>query len=161
MTVAITTILDEVNARLSNITTGNEYNVTVKKIARGKLTPFNGYDLPAVNFWPSTVSNSREYGKDVRELSLFVEIHSETRDQPFSTVAEKLAAAIVVALNRSTSSPKVSDAESIDLGGTVSDFIFNGYDYEIGDGQAPWCGALVSFSVIFATDINNMATYIP
>jgi hypothetical protein len=161
MTVAITTILDEVSARLGNITTENEYNVTVKpsSIARGKLTPFKGHDLPAINFWPSGVSNSRNYGKDIRELSLFVEIHSKTRDDPFSTIAEKLAADVVVALNRSTSAPKVSDDESIDLGGTVSDLVFNGFDYEIGEGQTPWCGALVRFSVIYAADINNMSTY--
>lgn len=161
MTVAATTILDEIEARLGNITTANGYNVTVKKIARGKLSPFNGYDLPAVNFWPVNVSNARNYGKDIRELSLFVEIHAITRDVPFSTIAEKLAADVVVALNRSTSAPKVSDAESADLGDTVSDFIFTGYDYEIGEGQTPWCGALVGFSVIYATDLNNMSTYIP
>lgn len=159
MTVAITTILDEVEARLGNITTGNGYNITVKRIARGKLTPFKGHDLPAVNFWPVNVSNGRNYGKDVRELSFFVEIHSKTRDDPFSTIAEKLAADVVVALNRSTLAPKVSDAESIDLGGTVSDLAFNGFDYEIGEGQAPFCGALVGFTVLYSTDINNMSTY--
>jgi len=76
-------------------------------------------------------------------------------------VAEKLAADVVVALNRSTSAPKVSDVESVDLGGTVSDVVFNGFDYEIGEGQTPWCGALVGFSVIYTTDLNNMSTYIP
>jgi len=29
------------------------------------------------------VSNARNYGKDIRELSLFVEIHGITRDVPF------------------------------------------------------------------------------
>ena len=161
MSVAVTTILDEISARLGNITTDNGYNVTVKKIARGKLTPFNGYDLPAVNFWPSTLSNSRNYGKDIRELFLFVEIHDKTRDDPFSTVVEKLASDVVVALNRSTTAPEVSDVDSIDLGGVVSDLVFDGYDYEIGEGQAPWCGALVRFSVIYATDINDMSKFIP
>lgn len=160
MSVAVTTILDEIEARLGNITTANEYNVTAKKIVRGQLTPFKGYDLPSINFWPTNLTNTSElYGSDIRDLTLFIEIHNKTHDDPFSTVAEKLAADIVVALNRATSAPKVSDSESLDFGGTISNLIFNGYDYEIGEGQAPWCGALLNFTIRYRADLFNMSTY--
>jgi hypothetical protein len=74
-------------------------------------------------------------------------------------VAEKLAADVVTALSRSDKNPKVSDDPSFNLGDTVSDVIFNGYDYEIGEGQKPWCGALLSFTIKFSTSIFNMTTY--
>jgi hypothetical protein len=159
MSVAVTSILDEVETRLGNITETNGYNVTVKRVDRGKLTPFKSHDLPAINFWPTGISNDRDYGRDNRSITLYIEIHGKTRDEAFSTVAEKLAADVVTALSRSDKNPKVSDDPSFNLGDTVSDVIFNGYDYEIGEGQKPWCGALLSFTIKFSTSIFNMTTY--
>lgn len=159
-TPAITTILDEVGARLAKISTQNEYNYTVKRIDRARLEPFKGYDLPAINYWCTNVTNQRNvYNDDNRIVELYVEIHSLTRDEPFIDVANLLAADVVTALNRATSAPKVSDTPDYELGGTISDFNFNGYDYEIGQGEKPWCGCLVKFTISYQTDPYNMTDY--
>ena len=86
-TPAVTTILNEIAARLAGMTVANGYNYTVKKIERAKLEPFNGYDLPAINYWCTSLSNERGvYNDDNRNLELFIEAHSLTRDDPFIDV---------------------------------------------------------------------------
>lgn len=160
MTVAVTTIMTEVGARLGNITTGNGYNTTAAKIDLARLRPFQGHDLPAINYWPTKLdSEKNKYGGDSRIIHLFVEYHSKTRDEPFTTLAEKLAADVVHGLNRATGAPQVSDDISPNLGGTVTDIRFLGYDYIIGEGQKPWCGALIQFEIVYQAAQNNMATY--
>lgn len=159
MSVAVNSILDLIEARFELISESNEYNTTVKKIERAKLTPFKSHDLPALNYWPVNVGNERQYGTDSRFFKLMVEYHSKTRERPFSDVAGELAADVVTAINRSTSDPKVSDDQSLDLGGLVSDVVFDGYDYEIGEGQAPWCGVLVQFTIKYSTSINDMESF--
>jgi hypothetical protein len=157
---AATTILTEIVSRMSNITTVNGYNTTVKKIELGKLEPFVGYDLPAVNVWPTNMLNTPlAYDQEQRSMSVMIEIHDLTRDDPFSTVVERLAADVVTAINRKTTLPAVSDISSNNLADTVTDLVFDGYDYQIGNGQKPFCGALVRFTVKYITDKNSMTTY--
>jgi len=159
-TPAATAILSEIVARMGNIKTSNGYNTTVKKVERAKLEPFKGYDLPAVNVWPTSINNQTlAYDQDQRSMTVMVEIHDLTRDDPFSTVVEMLAADVVTAINRSTNLPAVSDTENNNLNDTVSDLVFDGYDYQIGNGQKPFCGALVRFTVKYITNTNNMTTY--
>lgn len=160
MTIAVNSILDLVDARLKLISTVNGYNTTVKKVDRARMTPWKGYDLPAINYWSTGVSNVRNsYGGDERSISLFVEYHDKTNDDPFVDVAGGLAADVVTALNRAVLAPKVSDVLSLCLGGAVSDVIFDGYDYEIGEGQAPFCGVLVKFTIKYNTSTNNMVSF--
>lgn len=278
---AVTQILDEVEARLNIITTANGYWFTFKRIARGRLEPFKGHDLPASNFWGTTTANTKiAYNKDEREFRMFVEAHSQTRDDAFMDVAEKLVADIVTALNRlpaaiagwsksisgaaddmtpfiatetklkvsadgdaaeeitcawtgkntttliaaelqskiralggnkttvtvsatidryvitssttgassaivitdgatldcasrlgigdsnggeeavgKIAAPKVSDDPSYDLENTIKDLTFDGYDYEVGEGQSPWCGVLAKFGIKFLADPFNMFVY--
>jgi len=157
---AINTILIEIGARLANITTSNGYNYTFKKIEEARLEPFVGYDLPAINYWLTNVSNERNvYNDDSRSVGLAIEAFSATRDESFTRVVSKLAADVVTGLTRATDSPKVSDTPDYELNETLSDFIFNGYDYEIGEGQKPWCGALLQFTIKYQTDPFEMATY--
>jgi len=159
-TPAPTTIMTEIGLRLTNITTANGYNTTVKKIEKARLEPFKGYDLPSVNYWSTSLGNERTiYDDDNRTLDLYVEIHDITRDEPFTDVADRLAADVVTALNRTHTAPKVSDAASYDLNSTVSDLAFDGYEYEIGPGQAPFAGALVKFTIKYRTDPFVMTTY--
>lgn len=100
-TPAILELLDIVEARLGNITTANGYNYTVKTVERARMTPFKGYDLPAINYWGTSVANTKDaYNNDERELRLFVEMHTTTRDGPFIDVAERLVTDGVTALNR-------------------------------------------------------------
>jgi len=160
MTIAVNSILDLVAARLKLITTANGYNTEVKKVRRARLTPWKGYDLPAINYWSTGVKSRRnKYAGDERSIALFIEYHYKTSDDPFIDIAGKLASDVVTALNRAVSAPKVSDAPDLDLGETVSDLIFDGYDYEISEGQAPWCGALVKFTIKYNADINDMESF--
>lgn len=157
---AVNTILTEIGARLSLITAANGYNYTFKKIEEARLEPFVGYDLPAINYWLTNVSNERNtYNDDDRSVELAIEAFSATRDETFTRVVSKLAADVVTALTRQTSAPKVSDTPNYDLNETVSDFIFDGYDYEIGEGQKPWCGAMLRFTIKYQTDPFEMVTY--
>ena len=65
MTPAVTEILDIIDKRLKLIKTGNGYSCTLQKIERGRMTPWTPGDLPACNYWISTVSNVRDdYGDD-------------------------------------------------------------------------------------------------
>ena len=160
MAVAATLIIDEIMARMANITTANGYNNNVLKIARGKLEPFVGYDLPAINVWATNLNSTQlSYDHERRELSIMIEIHGHTRDIPFTTVCERLAADVVTAMNRAVLSPAVSDNDSPNLAETVQDLNFEGYSYEVGNGQKPFCGALVRFTVVYHASKNDMTNY--
>jgi len=157
---AATAIIDDIMTRMQNISVANEYANDIKKIERAKLEPLNGYDLPAINVWPMSLTNSRStMVSDERNLSVMIEAHDYTHDEPFSTVAESLAADIITALNRATSAPKVSDVINKNLNGTVSNCEIDGYDYEIGRGQKPFCGALVRITVKYNANKNDMYNY--
>jgi len=144
-------------ARMANITTANGYSCNVIKAEKARLKPFKSYDLPAVNIWCSRSQNTAsEYNVDSRSLPIFVEIHDMTREEPFIDVAAKLAADVVTALSRKTTAPKVSDTPDLYLKELVEDLDYDGYDYEIGEGQAPWCAALVQMTARYTTDKNNM-----
>ena len=154
-----TTIYNEIEARLANVTTANGYGNEFKRIERGTMKPFKSHDLVAVNFWASSVGNTNEkYTRDRRSIQVFFEVYDKTRDVPFMDICDLLAVDLVTGLNRTILLPKVSDDESADLGELVDKFTFNGYDYQIGEGQSPWCGILARFTVDFLTTSNNMIT---
>ena len=80
---------DEIESRLGNITIANGYTNTAGKIARARLKPFKGYDLPAYNVWATTLGNSiNEYQLDSRSLPVFIEVHTKTNDEPFIDVCD-------------------------------------------------------------------------
>lgn len=157
---AVIAILTEIGARLANITEANGYHYTAKKIEEARVEPFIGYDLPAINYWCTSLGNSRTvYNDDERSLDLAIEIFSLTRDESFIKVVSKLAADVVTSLVRTVAAPKVSDDPDYDLGETVSDLIFESYDYLIGAGQDPWCGALLRFTIKYQTNPFEMSSY--
>lgn len=161
MILAHETIMTEVGARLANISTSNGYSVTVKTPKRAMLTPFKSQDLPGVNYWSTGMSSATQaHGRDIRSIPIIVEAHTKTweKAKPFDAVAAALAADIVTALNRSTTSPAVTDTVSPKLGGTITQFRFEKYDNIIGEGQAPWVGVLVSFSAQFLAVNHDMST---
>jgi len=146
---------DEIEARLGNITIANGYTQTGGKIARAKLTPFKGYDLPAYNIWATDIENSiDQYQLDTRSLQVYIEVHSKTNDEPFMDVCDRLAQDLIIGLNRTTGSPAVFDDESPDLGGICDNFIFLGYGYQVGEGQNPFCAILARFIVKYTVNQN-------
>lgn len=159
-TPAILTILDKVEARLTKITTANGYHTTVAKVERGRLEPYQGYDLPAINYWLTTVRNEKNaYGQDQRTPSLYIEYHDLTRDESFVDQASKLAADVVTVLNRHPDNPAVDDDPDYNLGEAVTDLRLSGYDYQIGKSDKPWCGALIRFEIEYQTDSMDMFNY--
>ena len=154
-----TTIYNEIEARLANVTTANGYTNEFKRIERGRMEPFKSHDLVAVNFWATNLGSSRgKYNKDRRTIEVLFEIYDKTRDSEFMDICDLLAVDLVTGLNRTILAPKVSDIESPELGELVDKFVFNGYDYQIGEGQTPWCGILARFTVDFLTTSNNLTT---
>lgn len=146
-------ILDEIELRLANITVANGYFTTVLKIQCGRLTAFLGYDIPAINFWITALDSERNaYNKDDRALNLFIEYHALTRDDPFVDVATRLDADIQHALHRTSAAPAVTDAVDYELGETVSDLIYKGFDLEVSTGQDPWCGCLSKWVIKYQSD---------
>ncbi|KKN41611.1 hypothetical protein LCGC14_0721440 [marine sediment metagenome] len=278
-TPAILTIMDEVEARLGNISASNGYWFDPKKISRARLKAWEGYDLPAINYWGTNVENDRAaYANDERGFSLFTEMHSQTRDDPFIDIAEKMASDVITAMvrlpaatagssvgqdgsrtdmsgesdtkfkisadgdaveevtcdwssattgaltaaqmqtqiralgsNKATvtvvfqrgryvitssttgassaivitagstldcsdqlriglansgsestglaSAPTVAADPNYDLNSTVKDLVYAGHDYIIGEGQQPWCGVLVRWTINYYADPFNMFTY--
>ena len=158
---AVTNILDEIQDRLYNIKEMDGYYTSVKSIKRAMLKPFDPYDLPAINLWATGVSNNPiSYKVDERTLYLFIEYHSKTRERPFIDVAEELVSDVVTAINRSTTAPAKDDTESINLGGMVKSCLMNEYNYEISEGQTPYCGVLISFSIVYNCKTNNMEDFL-
>lgn len=156
---AVTHILNLFELRLKNISKANGYfsNIHAKSILRASLKTFEGYDLPAINYWPDELKNTtNEYGSDTRTFGILVEFYSMTRDRPFTDVCNELAFDLMTAVHRSESSPKVSDLVSLDLDGEVESLDFSGYTYQLKTGQAPWCGILASFTVTFFSDTGMM-----
>ena len=143
-------ILDEVGARLALIDAASGYHTTPIKIERARLTPFHDYDLPAINYWPD-IDERRGAGGgwEERALTLLVEIHDKTRDRPFSDVSSELASDIWISLWRATDAGAVIDQPSSALGGLVSGVLLQAVQPEIGEGQAPFCGALLNITILY------------
>lgn len=149
-------ILDEIAARLSSITTANGYSENVDLIERSRLEVFLSGDLPAINYWPVTdVVVAKEYGKEVHELTLVIELHTVTRDEPFTDVAFTKSADIITALFRSTTARLVSDSVSVSLGGLVDSILASDVTPVIGQGQKPWCGVILDVVVGYNTDLGD------
>jgi hypothetical protein len=150
------TILDEIGSRLASITESNGYSATVLKIERARLKPFKAGDLPFINYWPvQDAITERQYGKESHELSITIELHDRTRDEPFTDIAFDRAADIVTALARATDAPAVSDAKDLSLGGLITQFEFGNTLPIIGEGQTPFCGVIVEVIARYTTETAN------
>lgn len=152
-------IVDEIAARLLNISIANGYSIDIKSIKRAKLTPFHAGDIPAINYWPVTDSLAdRSFGKDTRELGITIELHDRTRDDPFTDRAFIRGADIVMALFRDTAAPFDTDAASTALGGLIDTLIIDSITPMIGEGQAPFCGVILAITAKYKTNLNDIFT---
>ena len=142
--------MDKIGERLAQISTDKGYFTTIRKIERARLTPFDGYDLPALNYWPDIdVKNSAGGGYEDREFTVFVEYHDKTRDRPFSDVSDELAADVEVALYRDVLAGDVTDQPSYALGGLVTGLSVEATQPEIGAGQTPFLGVLLNLTITY------------
>lgn len=151
MSVPIRTqIINEIGARLALINKSKGYFTTVNKVDRARLEPFQGYDLPAINYWPDIdVLDGAGGGYEDRELTVFIEYHDKTRDRPFSDVADELSADVEIALYRKITAGAVSDQPSSSLGGLVTGVRVQASQPEIGQGQVPFLGVILNLTVSY------------
>jgi len=155
------TILDEIAARLNNISVANGYRFDIEQsaIERARLTPFVNGDLPAINYWPSLDSlDNKTSGKETRSFDVTIEIYDVTMDEPFTDLAIKHGNDVVTALFRTTDAPTVSDNPSYALGGLVSTVIINSITPMIGEGQSPWFGALLNLTIEYNITTGDFST---
>ena len=152
------TILDEIEARLANITVANGYrfDLVESAIKRASLTPFQNGDLPALNYWPTAdVRVDKAHGVNLKEFNITIEVYDLTYDEPFTDLGIKRGNDVATALFRSTSFPAVSDPVDLSLGGLVSEIGINSLVPIIGEGTSPWCGALLDVIVKYNTNIGE------
>jgi hypothetical protein len=100
------------------------------------------------------------HGGGERSVSIVVEFHTRTRDEPFVDTAYKLGYDILVAVNRASANPAVADQPSLRLGGLVSGLSLVSMIPAIGEGQAPWCGVIVTLSVSFTLKDDDLFTIV-
>ncbi len=149
-----TQILDEIGARLTNISTANGYFHDIKKIERARLEPFRNIDMPSIVYYytQDVVSTEVYNSTDERVLTVIIEIDESTRDQNYIDVGSKLASDIAVALKRATTAPLVADMPSKLLGGLLSRYQVNSITPIFGSNDAPFCGAILSLSAFYFVD---------
>ena len=154
------TILDEIKARLNNISIANGYRFDIEPnaIHRARLEPFKNGDLPVINYWHTSDSQeSKLGGRETRLIELTLEIFDTTRDEPFTDLAVKRGNDVVTALFRSTTAPAVADPISYGLGGLVEQIDINSLTPMISEGQKPWFGALLSISIKYNITTGNFS----
>ncbi len=105
-----TTIRDEVNARLENISVANGYANDITTIEKGKVNPFDNDDLPAINFWKTDDSSeSLKYTRQQRTLRIGFECYTLSNDDDIDTISDNFMADLFIALYRDPSAPAVTD----------------------------------------------------
>lgn len=139
---AINTILNEIDKRLKRIGIANGDTVTIAKVTRARLKPFQDGDLPAVNYWVTQdIVEKREYNVETHALNISIEAYDKTRDRPFIDIALDLSAGIANTLFR-----EIANADSPALGGIIQSLQVDSMQPVIGEGQAPWCGAIIELT---------------
>ncbi|HKJ77745.1 MAG TPA: hypothetical protein VKA64_11135 [Gammaproteobacteria bacterium] len=152
-------ILGEAERRLGNISQANGYYTTAANIARARVRPWQSGDIPAANIWTGeTAWESAGTGFRRRTLALYVDYRAKTRDRPFIDVAYELAFDVDVALRRAPTAPKVADPISPRLGELVEGFEWLSKTPAIGQGNAPVCGAILEYQVVFSHPIDDPTT---
>lgn len=149
-------ILDRLEERLSLLTVANGYDFTLVKIKRATLENFKGDDLPAVNFW--TMADERVQGGAgwvERQLTVAVEVYGRTRDEPFVDAAMRHAFNVALAVMRSPDAPTPADNPDLTLGGMVRTVQLGSITPQVGQGQEPWFGSLVTFSLVYRVSSSN------
>jgi len=142
---AVNVILDAIDARLRNAQ-------AIAQVTRARLTPFKDGDLPACNYWVTTdLVQSTVHGADNHTLSISIEAYDKTRDRPFVDIAMELHALLVDTLNK-----EVGGVHSPNLGGIVQALDITDFTPIVGEGEKPWCGALITCQVKYQTARNSV-----
>jgi len=157
MTPLVTQILDIIGNRLALINTTNEYFIDVERIERARLEPFRNQDMPAINYYSTGdgLVKPIHAGVSERSVSIVIEIYELTRDEIFSDLSDKLSTDVMIALERATTAPLVSDVVSTRLGDKIMSLLFSSITPAISGGQEPYCGAILVVDVVYRVDKND------
>lgn len=105
-----TTIRDEIFARLGNISVANGYSTDIATIEKGKVSPFEDDDLPAINFWKTDdLAESKKYTRQQRSLRMGFEMYTLSNDDDIDTISDNFMTDLFIALYRDPSKPLVTD----------------------------------------------------
>jgi len=158
----ITLILDELEARLKSIKRSNGYRRDVAGVQRASMTGLNGHDLPFVNFWIG-VREQVSAGHGWREWrhAIYVEIYDLTRDRPFIDVSAEIDDDVQIAIHRASDAPGVEDRPEQSFGGMVTSMIMQTSTPQIGEGQDPWCGSLLTLNCTYKTRNDGVTLFAP
>lgn len=141
-------IFDLIGARLLNIKQSNGYFNNADSIKREKISNFKSGDIPILFYWGENDSRvDSEFGYEKRNLAVGAAFFIRTNDNSFTDTAYEAAADIKTALNRAITAPKVSDAASINLAGSINSLSIDDIIPVVGEGQAPFCGVLLTINV--------------
>jgi len=155
-------ILDAIEQRLTSIVESNGYNDSFlpSTIHRASLKPFKNGDLPAVNFWTGEDTlKDKEYGIDNRQLPVFIEAYTTTRDDNFINTAYTFAADIVQALFRSPAAPLMGDVPDASLGGIIDILEVSKIVPVANELDGAWCGVYIELNVLYKAQLGNFKTF--
>lgn len=159
MTIAQKLILDAVENRLKIIKTVNGYSTNFLRIKRATLKPFIDDDLPAINYWPQEDNQVvKGHGWVDRSLSIVIECYDRTRDRIFTDLAFEMASDVAIAMVRSPSYPNVSANPDLTMGDLVKSSQLLNVTPQIGEGQSPWCGVVLNYTLGYRVSANNPST---
>lgn len=147
---ATTQILNEIERRLAGISEANGYFTNDITIARASLKPFNLADLPAINYWNVADLLIEAHGtKERRQLEILIEFYDRENDMPLVDKSALMASDLSIALNRNPDQP---DRISPKLGGLAFSVSMESITPAIGEGQAPYCGTVITLQVQYRVD---------
>jgi len=157
MTTPQIQILNIIGERLANIKTANGYSVTVQKIDRARLKPFKNGDLPSINYYFTSDDLAKTLNTQVEEriLTCTIEFYDITRDKIFSDIASELMMDVKIAIDRDILAPLVADLPSFRLAGLASKLEYASMTPVIGDGQTPYCGAVITLTIGYKVKRDN------
>jgi len=155
-----TTIREEINSRLENISIANGYSTDVCTIEKGRVSPFDDDDLPAINFWKTDdLSETKSYTRQQRTLRMGFEFYTLSNDDDIDTISDNFMTDLFIALYRAPSAPLVTDEPIPMFADKNFVMVFDVLRPIISQGSVPRVGlfAIMSFTyMINNTDPNTL-----
>lgn len=154
-------IINEIVARLGNISIANGYDFDMKKISKFKGPVWLHSDMPQADVSSvESFSTENNYSLDSYTLPVTIQMWTNKTDKKIPLeVSMLMSANLIIAINRSTGSPLVSDARSRDLGGLVNKVGSADSVYLPSTEQLSWAGAAIAFDVEFSTPKGDPFTF--
>jgi len=150
-----TTIRDEINLRLGNISLANGYSTDISTIEKGRVSPFEDDDLPAINFWKTDdTADGKLYTRQQRTLRMGFEYYTLSNDDDIDTISDDFMTDLFIAMYRDPSNPLVTDPPMPMFVDKQFITVFDVLRPIISQGSTPRVGVFAVMS--FTYTINNL-----